>query len=45
MRLPLNLFKKINSRENRWVLALFLIMVLVIILTAESTPLWIYQGF
>lgn len=45
MRLPLNLSKKINSRENRWALALFLILVLVIILTAESTPLWIYQGF
>jgi len=45
MRLPLNLFKKTLSRENRWALALFIIAVLVIIFTADSAPLWIYQGF
>ncbi len=48
MRLPLNLssfFRKIWTRENRWALGLFLIVVLVIVLTADSTPLWIYQGF
>jgi hypothetical protein len=45
MRLPLDLLKKLNTRENRWAAALFLMAVLVIILTADSTPLWIYQGF
>ncbi len=45
MRLPLDLWHKIFTRENRWALALFLIIVLLIILTADSSPLWIYQGF
>jgi len=48
MRLPLNLselFHKAWSKENRWAFGLFLIIVLVIVLTADSTPLWIYQGF
>jgi len=39
------LWQKIWSRENRWALALFLILVLLIILTTDSSPLWIYQGF
>jgi hypothetical protein len=45
MRLPLNPLRGLVSRENRWAIALFLIIVLVIILTADSAPLWIYQGF
>ena len=45
MRLPLNPLRGLVSRENRWALALFLIIVLLIILTADSAPLWIYQGF
>jgi len=45
MWLPVNLLKKINTRENRWAVALFLLVVLIIILTADNTPLWIYQGF
>jgi hypothetical protein len=39
------MLRKIWTKENRWALALFLISVLVIILTADSAPLWIYQGF
>jgi hypothetical protein len=35
----------IFSRENVWALVLCLILVLVIIFTAGSAPLWIYQGF
>jgi len=45
MWLPLNLLKKINTRENRWAIVLFLMIVVIIILTADNTPLWIYQGF
>lgn len=45
MRLPLELLRRLWTRENRWALALFLIIVLLILLTADSTPLWIYQGF
>jgi hypothetical protein len=39
------LMKRIFSRENLWALALCLILILVIILTAGTAPLWIYQGF
>ncbi len=37
--------RRLNTRENRWALALFLIIVLVVILTASQSPAWIYQGF
>jgi hypothetical protein len=33
------------SRENLWALLLFLIVVVLIIVTASMAPLWIYQGF
>ncbi len=33
------------TRENLWALLLCLILIAVVILTAESAPLWIYQGF
>ena len=36
---------RIFSRENVCALVLCLILVLVIIFTAGSAPLWIYQGF
>ena len=37
--------KRLISRENLWALALCLILILLIIFTASSAPLWIYQGF
>jgi hypothetical protein len=37
--------KRLLSRENLWALALCLILILLIIVTADSAPLWIYQGF
>jgi hypothetical protein len=37
--------KRIFSRENLWALVLCLILILVVIFTASSVPLWIYQGF
>lgn len=37
--------KKLFSNENIWAVSLCLIVIAVIIFTADSTPLWIYQGF
>lgn len=37
--------KHIVSRENLWAFLLFLILITVLIMTADVTPLWIYQGF
>lgn len=33
------------TTENLYALGLFLILVSLIILTAEQVPQWIYQGF
>jgi hypothetical protein len=40
-----SVLKKIFSRENMFALLLCLIVVMVIIVTADSSPQWIYQGF
>ena len=46
MRLPVNpVMCRIFSRENLWALVLCLVVILLIIFTADSSPLWIYQGF
>jgi hypothetical protein len=37
--------KSLFSRENLWALALALLLVALVILTASSAPVWIYQGF
>jgi hypothetical protein len=34
-----------NTRDNRWALILCLIIILLVILTADQSPQWIYQGF
>jgi hypothetical protein len=31
--------------ENNWAIALALMLIALLIFTADSTPLWIYQGF
>jgi hypothetical protein len=36
---------RLFSRENLWALLLCLILVALVILTASSAPIWIYQGF
>lgn len=41
----MKLLRAIFTRENLWALALCLIVIALIILTADSAPLWIYQGF
>jgi hypothetical protein len=34
-----------RKKENMWALVLCLIVILLLIFTADSAPLWIYQGF
>ena len=36
---------RLFTRENLWALLFCLILVALVILTASSTPIWIYQGF
>jgi hypothetical protein len=36
---------KIFSRENLYALLLCLILIAILILTADKAPQWIYQGF
>jgi hypothetical protein len=37
--------KQIFTPENLWAILLFLIVVALIIFTADDSPQWIYQGF
>ncbi len=36
---------RIFTRENLWALVFCLILVALVIVTANSAPTWIYQGF
>jgi hypothetical protein len=37
--------RRLFSRENLWALLLALAVTLLVILSSDSSPLWIYQGF
>jgi hypothetical protein len=37
--------KRRMTRETLWAVVLCLVVILVLIFTADSAPLWIYQGF
>jgi hypothetical protein len=39
------LLRRIFSKENVWALVLAIALVLLVIVTVDSSPLWIYQGF
>ena len=39
------LIKPLFSKENLSAVALFLIIILMIIVTSDQAPEWIYQGF
>lgn len=41
----MKLIRRLVSDENVLALLLCLIVIFAIILTADSTPVWIYQGF
>ncbi len=45
MPLLTRVLRRIFSRENVFALLLCAILVLLIIVTADSSPQWIYQGF
>ncbi|HSV86391.1 MAG TPA: hypothetical protein VLH85_07440 [Levilinea sp.] len=40
-----NWFGRILSKENSLALLLCLVLLALVIFTASSSPLWIYQGF
>lgn len=37
--------RKLLSRENLFALGLCLLLILLLVVTADSAPQWIYQGF
>jgi hypothetical protein len=37
--------RRIFSRENLFALGLCMIVILVVIVTSDRAPTWIYQGF
>jgi hypothetical protein len=37
--------RRFLTRENGFALALCVILILLVIVTADSSPQWIYQGF
>ena len=39
------MFRRLLSRENVFALGLCLIVILMIIVTTDTSPQWIYQGF
>jgi hypothetical protein len=39
------MIRRLLTRENLWALLFSLILVALVILTASSAPIWIYQGF
>lgn len=39
------MFRRLLTRENLLAVALCLILILLIVVTADSSPQWIYQGF
>ncbi|GAP22820.1 hypothetical protein LTAR_03062 [Leptolinea tardivitalis] len=36
---------RLFTKENAWAVLLALMLLALLIFTADSTPLWIYQGF
>jgi hypothetical protein len=39
------MFRKLISRENVFAVGLCLIVIFLLIVTSDSAPQWIYQGF
>ena len=37
--------KRLLSRENLFALGLCIVVILLLIVTADTAPQWIYQGF
>jgi hypothetical protein len=39
------MLKRIFSSENLWAVVVCLTLILLLIMTADASPQWIYQGF
>ncbi len=39
------MLRRLLTRENLYALALCLILIALLVLTASTSPQWIYQGF
>ena len=39
------MLRRLLSRENLYALGLCLVVILLIVVTTDSSPQWIYQGF
>jgi len=39
------IFRSLFNRENLLAILLCLVLILLVIFTADSSPTWIYQGF
>jgi hypothetical protein len=39
------MMRRLFSRENLFALGLCLLLILLVIVTTDSAPQWIYQGF
>jgi hypothetical protein len=40
-----NVVKKLLSKENLYALLFSLILIALLVMTADQSPQWIYQGF
>ena len=40
-----SILSRLATRENLWALAFCLMLIALVILTADTSPQWIYQGF
>jgi hypothetical protein len=40
-----SIWSRLATRENLWALALCLMLIALVIFTADTSPQWIYQGF
>ncbi len=40
-----SLLSRLATRENLWALAFCLMLIALVVLTADTSPQWIYQGF
>jgi len=41
----LSILSRLMTRENLWALLLCLMLIALVIFTADNSPQWIYQGF
>ena len=45
MKLLKDLLRSLCTRENLYAVLLCLILIAILVLTADTSPQWIYQGF